>query len=421
MVEVPCQVVEGHVKGADYNPGDPCDGSSLCSHAWNGVFLHGCWRLVDCSWAAGHVTGTRHRFQFRLDDHYFCSSPERFILDHYPADPKWQLLSRPVKLQQYQNGPCIHSGYFRLGVIGCNLTSGQIKVTDTTQITLKLSRPILVTFNLQDLQSGHTYSACVTVENSRTEPNVTVHFPHSGKFLLVIYGMEYDSHPEPTRLVSATCHASVMQAVTSPLQNGGFPWGPTAAFSESGIKLVRNTNFFNNIYGSDCELQFEHKMAVLHAVSDPSGRVMCNRNGDVTSVCVRPSEHGYMRVAVYIMQNGSKRMVLACTVLLSCHALLQLRPNFPHTTARWLQHRCSLHQPTENPLVRNTSTTFHLDIPGAVLVVIIQGRSLNKLSQIDELTWKGKYKVSGDCETLRISTRFETSDKFYRMLQYDVI
>ena len=53
-------------------------GSRQEAHAWNVVKIDGKWGLVD--------TVYRH----------FLNPPEEFIYKHFPFDPQWQLLAKPI-------------------------------------------------------------------------------------------------------------------------------------------------------------------------------------------------------------------------------------------------------------------------------------------------------------------------------------
>jgi transglutaminase-like putative cysteine protease len=64
-------------------------------HAWNAVRIEGEWYLVDVTWNAGHIdaTGT---FTKRYRTHYLFTPPQEFARRHFPADPRWQLMTRPL-------------------------------------------------------------------------------------------------------------------------------------------------------------------------------------------------------------------------------------------------------------------------------------------------------------------------------------
>jgi transglutaminase/protease-like cytokinesis protein 3 len=52
-------------------------------HAWNAVMIDGKWGLVDI---------TRHTF---------LASPQEFLARHFPNDPKWQLLDKPLTYEEW--------------------------------------------------------------------------------------------------------------------------------------------------------------------------------------------------------------------------------------------------------------------------------------------------------------------------------
>lgn len=65
-------------------------------HAWNTAFINGEWKLFDPTWAAGGVNSQTKKFTRKYDDAYFMISPQKLIKTHYPDDPMWQLMAKPV-------------------------------------------------------------------------------------------------------------------------------------------------------------------------------------------------------------------------------------------------------------------------------------------------------------------------------------
>jgi transglutaminase/protease-like cytokinesis protein 3 len=95
--------ISGHGKGYSYTPGEPTDGSN---HDWNAVRLDGESRLIDCTWGAGHIDEWR-RFQRAFDDFYFLTPPRLFVFTHFPEDPQWQLLPKPIDRSAYDGLLCV--------------------------------------------------------------------------------------------------------------------------------------------------------------------------------------------------------------------------------------------------------------------------------------------------------------------------
>ncbi len=68
-------------------------------HAWNAVQVEGEWRLLDATWGASYGSDTSYvSAQNRA---FFFTRPAKFAQTHLPFDPVWQLLSKPVTLQQF--------------------------------------------------------------------------------------------------------------------------------------------------------------------------------------------------------------------------------------------------------------------------------------------------------------------------------
>lgn len=66
------------------------------AHAWNAVRADGRWYLLDVTWDAGGVQGTR--FVPRYSTHHLFVEPERFALRHAPIEEGWYLLASPPKV-----------------------------------------------------------------------------------------------------------------------------------------------------------------------------------------------------------------------------------------------------------------------------------------------------------------------------------
>ncbi len=84
------------------------------NHSWNIVKLNGKYEIFDLTWAAGYVSDDNFIQQF--DPFYFNTDPKLFILNHFPDNPKWQLLNVPVLKTDYINQPSYDQSIYNLSL-----------------------------------------------------------------------------------------------------------------------------------------------------------------------------------------------------------------------------------------------------------------------------------------------------------------
>lgn len=84
------------------------------NHSWNIVKVNGEYQIFDLTWAAGGVLG--NKFIKDFNPFYFNAKPELFILNHFPDDEKWQLLSNPITKNQYINQPTYDQSIYNLSL-----------------------------------------------------------------------------------------------------------------------------------------------------------------------------------------------------------------------------------------------------------------------------------------------------------------
>ena len=70
-------------------------------HAWNLVRTEGEWKLIDATWGAGSLDDDK-KYVAAFDDTYFFSEPQTFGQNHFPTDPLFQLLEKPMDLATFR-------------------------------------------------------------------------------------------------------------------------------------------------------------------------------------------------------------------------------------------------------------------------------------------------------------------------------
>ncbi|XP_029349813.1 kyphoscoliosis peptidase [Echeneis naucrates] len=147
-VGIECQEVPGHSKGIGYRQGQSLR-NVKSDHLWNAVLLGGQWFLLDACWGAGRVDMEHESFVKRFDDFYFLTDPEEFIDSHFPDEEKWQLLDRPIPLEEFERRVFKTSAFFTMGLRLIEPHHFHI-VTDGGEANMSLgfSRPSTFTYEI---------------------------------------------------------------------------------------------------------------------------------------------------------------------------------------------------------------------------------------------------------------------------------
>ena len=96
LAKIECVVVEGFAQTM-------LDGDTGVPHAWNAVKIGDSWHLVDATWGSGGFGFGNGEYTAKLDIDYFFADPNFLLIDHFPEDVKWQLLSKGITLTEFHN------------------------------------------------------------------------------------------------------------------------------------------------------------------------------------------------------------------------------------------------------------------------------------------------------------------------------
>ncbi|RIV48697.1 hypothetical protein D2V93_17025 [Flagellimonas taeanensis] len=99
-------VISGHIRD-ERNHYVEIESDDKFRHAWNAVKLDQKWILLDATWGTSGDSS--------VSDFYFNIKPELAIITHFPENDKWQLLERPLSLQDFNNSKFIKPIWFQIG------------------------------------------------------------------------------------------------------------------------------------------------------------------------------------------------------------------------------------------------------------------------------------------------------------------
>ncbi len=219
-------VIDGYAKGLGYSAGSPMTQAN--SHEWNAIKTDGNWLLVDCAWGAGAIDRSQYVSDF--DDHFFLTPPEEFIYDHWPNDPKWQLIDKPISRDQFEAMPVVRSPFFRNGMKLTN-TSASIQVDDSFVMSISAPADVLILPRL--IQSGRTEKSLAIGQREDGDYKIYAALPRAGTYLLQVYVKRAD---DPGQYALALSYQ--VQAVKGAGDGVGFP-EILAAFSEGNGRIYR--------------------------------------------------------------------------------------------------------------------------------------------------------------------------------------
>jgi hypothetical protein len=175
-------VVRGNSKGVNYEIGHTTTVPS--NHAWNAVKIDGRWQLVDCTWGTGAFEGSG--FVRRFTGHYFLTPPDTFADDHFPDDPKWQLLGRPLSPTDYLSRAQRRPAFFANGLELQSAKTASIEAGDSMQVNLGAPRQAVVMASLS--RRGRALDdRYLFTQREGDGVAIRVVFPDKGDYVLSVF------------------------------------------------------------------------------------------------------------------------------------------------------------------------------------------------------------------------------------------
>lgn len=140
---IECEVVEGFGRGTRkdvvFNPSPVKP-----NHAWNAVKINGIWKLIDPTWISGYVDDTDENnmiYRKKFNEVYYFTSPDRFVLNHFPKQTQFQYLESPIKAKQFRNWPLLTTQFIYGEIKRVWPDSSYLKVKIGDTIVFRLETP----------------------------------------------------------------------------------------------------------------------------------------------------------------------------------------------------------------------------------------------------------------------------------------
>jgi len=183
------EVIIGH--SSKFKPSEGDERDDWLNHAWNAVEIAGRWQLLDCCWGAGYLDEQR-RFVRRFTPHYFLTAPDVFVCDHFPENPRWQLLDPPIAKDEYLQRVQLRPPFFECGLRLVSHHSAVIEADDSLAVTIDAPPESALTAVLyrdgRQLKDG-----CTFTQRDATGYVIHSRFPAAGAYVLRVFARRADT------------------------------------------------------------------------------------------------------------------------------------------------------------------------------------------------------------------------------------
>lgn len=294
--------LSGFSKGFGYEADKPFTESSQTDHAWNAVRLDGKWFLLDSTWGAGHTDG--HAYVKQFNEFYFLTDPAHFVNDHFPymdndmaESVKWQLLKKPVTLDEFNTQVQLESHAFALGVVPESHKCGTITMTDEIQLKFRSKNKRIhysATLWHLDGQWCHEKGDATLARSIGDVCVIRVHPPMPGKYRLDVFAKEGSEAGVMAQVAVYVLHCNSVRD-----DDFQFPIVYSSIYTDQcDIVQPQNAKLPAN-----SEIKFEIKAPNLEAIS--VNREPLQKNGGIFSGVVRTGEKGYAYDVNAVFKTGN--------------------------------------------------------------------------------------------------------------------
>ncbi len=405
------EVVEGWSKGYGYvtNTLD-----EQPNHAWNAVRLNGAWYLVESTWGAGFINQDK-QFTPRFENYYFLVPPRELISDHFPVEPKWQLLDAPVTKLAFLAAPRVWPEFFENGLGLVSHREAVIKADKQVEVTLSTPQDTLLTATLRkgDVKLPDLFTF---VQRQGDVYDIKAAFQQPGQYTLTVFSRKI--------FESGEYHGTLEYTVDVAQGDPASPGFPTVwdSFFDNQIGLVSHPGGILQSGGDlTVTLAAPQDVLMLAKVSRqeqdlPDTATLVQRvNGSYEVRAAFPGDGEY-ELTVYTKRAGQEGQYhSSLRYVVQVAGAAPTNKGFPTTYEAFNTKNVVLYGPFSGVLPLGSTQTFRLAVPGAEKVAVVMGNDWRYLDLKDGV-FQGDVKISG--AEVGVYAKFPGNTQFSGLLTY---
>ncbi|XP_064612085.1 hillarin-like isoform X2 [Liolophura sinensis] len=414
-----CEIIQGYSKGAGYKPGMRMD-SPRFRNCWTAVCIDGCWQFINSNWGARHVKGhlksdldDPSELHYKCDEFYFVTDPENHIYQHFPDDPKWQLLECPISMADFINLPVVKSPFFSLGL---QFATHYDSLLETRNGAVEIE---LVAVKLTEF--GHLLDPKDKTENRKSAEGrvfvrqigqrviFTVAPPYVGRFYFTVYAKE----DWVSESLQSACSFQIRCTARDRVRQAHYPkvpsFGPMPSIEAYGILPKSHSDPFVQFTGEDLFIEFAltrnlkvSGMLEYYFPGQSERHEDCKRgvflhykSKDDVVFCIRCPKVGMYVFSIFGGDNNetngaddnSRTNECLFKYLIEAKTASKLQTGLPRACHRW--HECRLISPFHGTLSRDNKIMFRLLAPLALDIAVMIADVWFHLKKNKDDVWEG--------------------------------
>jgi len=88
-----------------------------------------------------HQQSSSENVRYELDEYYFMPAPSQLVFTHFPDDPDWQLLERPIDLEEFESLVPLKPMFFKYGLHLLSHTNAVIVCPAEQDVSIRIQCP----------------------------------------------------------------------------------------------------------------------------------------------------------------------------------------------------------------------------------------------------------------------------------------
>ncbi|CAG2230485.1 unnamed protein product [Mytilus edulis] len=429
--DVKCQKISGFSKGYGHQLGTIISYQTKTDHAWNVVFVLGKWRFIETTWGAGSLDDQK-TFVKKFSNFYFLTKPEHFIEDHFPyinndaeGSKEWQLLKRPVSLEEFSKTLKTTKFAREWGVIFPSHKHEVVKVDRKASIPIESKQNTLVSVkvNLYNSNTELCNNSVVLVKDNGSKCTITIMPKEIGKYTLKVYGTIDQSQTGMPKLTEYMIDCTSTEDEFMPYPEHNRFYGPSNDCNIRGFANFDSIPAFQICKNGEFELKIKTNRTVKVSAnifetdgSRSSDFVMIEQSNDSVCVKARFINKGYYKLTIFSELEGNDKHSEAMNILVLNKVGAKFSTPFPKTYSSTKEYNCHLIEPLVRNIPSNSNVRFVMSSP-VIEQILIDGKVYKKENSE---TWDVTLKT-GDPGEVKVSAKTDINAKSFTSIYLFVV